>query len=92
MGRPFPSDCDESDNLNREQMPLDQYVNMQDNEGWTALHHGASNGHVETSRVLIEVGVDPRTTDHHGRTAADVARQNGHTECADYIDSQISIR
>lgn len=65
------------------------YINAQDNDGWTALHHGATTGDTDIARILIEAGVDPRTRDVENRTAADVARDRGHETCADYIDSAI---
>lgn len=41
--------------------------------GWTALHHAASLGGVETARALLQVGVDPNQPDAINVTALMVA-------------------
>ena len=66
-------------------------INFQDKNGWTALHHGSKNGHLEIAKILIGAGADARITDVCGRTAADVARAQGHLEIADYIESTLPV-
>jgi ankyrin repeat protein len=66
-------------------------INLQDKNGWTALHHGSKNGHLEIAKILIGAGADARVTDAHGRTAADVAREQGHLEIAEYIESTLPV-
>jgi ankyrin repeat protein len=63
------------------------YVNMQDTEGRTALHHGAINGHMDIVALLMENGADARITDKFGESAADVARNNGHDDVYEFIIS-----
>ena len=62
------------------------YVNMQEHRnGWTALHFASENGHVDTCRVLLEYGADPTIESHDGKTAADVAEENGHRAVSEMI-------
>lgn len=71
----------------RQLAALVSYVNHQDTEGRTALHHGAMRGHMEIVALLMENGADARITDKNGESAADLARGYGHYDVSELIDS-----
>ncbi|CAH1249880.1 LRRIQ4 [Branchiostoma lanceolatum] len=57
-------------------------VNAADDDGRTALHSAAQNGHTGTVQALLKAGatVDARTMQHIGnRTPLHLAAENGHT-------------
>jgi uncharacterized protein len=45
--------------------------------GYTALHHAAEVGAVESARLLLEAGADPKHQNRVGETPADVALARG---------------
>lgn len=51
-------------------------VNLQDQEGDTALMVAARWGHLDAARVLLMAGADPHLKNHAGQTALTLARQN----------------
>jgi len=62
------------------------YVNMQETRnGWTALHFASANGHADTCQALLEYGADPTIESHDGKTAADLAEENGHHAVSEMI-------
>ncbi len=56
-------------------------------EGFTALMTAASEGLVEVVRLLLANGADPSLVDKDGDTAASFARQNGHMEVLELLES-----
>uniref|UniRef100_A0A7N0ZUA1 CG-1 domain-containing protein n=1 Tax=Kalanchoe fedtschenkoi TaxID=63787 RepID=A0A7N0ZUA1_KALFE len=66
-------------------------INFRDVNGWTALHWAASCGRERTVASLISLGAaagaltDPTPKYTSGRTAADLAAQNGHKGIAGYL-------
>ncbi|KAF0908032.1 hypothetical protein E2562_022890, partial [Oryza meyeriana var. granulata] len=66
-------------------------VNFRDARGWTALHWAASCGRERTVGALIATGAapglltDPTPQFPSGRTAADLASENGHKGIAGYL-------
>lgn len=54
-------------------------------EHFTALMHAAAEGQTEVVRILLNHGADPMCKDVDGDTAETFARNNGHTELADYL-------
>ncbi len=62
----------------------------------TPLHWAAENGHLEVAKALVEGGADlkasdecddsnPLITPRAGRTPAELARQSGNSDVADYL-------
>lgn len=49
-------------------------------EGWTALMEAAHNGLVRGVAALLRCGADPALKREDGKTALDLARENGHDE------------
>lgn len=57
-------------------------VNVPHLGGGTPLHTAAFVGEPEVLRMLLDRGADPRLTTDDGRTAIDIAREQGHAEAA----------
>lgn len=57
-------------------------TDTRDNEGRASLHPAASNGDIETVRILISAGADIKERDAKGATALHLAVECGHTETA----------
>jgi ankyrin repeat protein len=55
-------------------------VNDQDRFGRSALMDAAFKGQVKTVKFLLANGANPRLKDDDGKTAWDLAKENGHTE------------
>jgi hypothetical protein len=63
--------------------------------GWTALHEAADHGRVRTVKHLVEkhnVDIHKRLAGWGGKTALDLAEENGRTECAAYLRAIQSTR
>ena len=61
--------------------------------GWIALHEAATWGRVRTVKHLVEKhNVDIHEREWCGKTALDLAEENGRTECADYLRALQSTR
>ena len=57
-------------------------VNATSNDGWTALHAAAAQGHIDAlTELLIVGGGDPNATAQHGQTPLHVACLNSHIAC-----------
>jgi ankyrin repeat protein len=65
-------------------------VNMQDWEGWTALHWAAWRGKADVAGALLEAGADPDTRNHHGATPLDCAKANRHAEIIGLLEQAIA--
>lgn len=64
-------------------------VNVQDTgEGFTALMTAAAEGQMDVVRVLVARGAKVDVTDKDGDTAESFARQNGHSEVAEWLADQ----
>lgn len=58
-------------------------------EGDTALHGGASGGHIEICRWLLEHGADKTILNDSNETAAESASMSGWPECSAFITNWI---
>ena len=56
-------------------------------EHFSPLMHAAAEGHLDVVKILMEAGSDPSLKDVDGDNAASFARQAGHTEVANHIES-----
>ena len=65
-------------------------INARNNNGDTPLIRAANNGHFDVVRFLVEKGAD--TNAHNGNsknaTAYTYAKQNGHKQIANYLESR----
>lgn len=62
-------------------------LNSKSDSGWTPLHSAALWGEKEIINILLSSGVDVSIKDKFGRTAADVAFENGDV-CKDLFKSR----
>lgn len=60
-------------------------VNKQETK--TPLMYTAENGHVEATALLLKRGADRTLRDRYGKTAAEIARERGHAELAQLIET-----
>ena len=60
-------------------------VNAVQQDGVTPLHEAAHIGRADLVRLLLDRGADPTAKDGQGRTAADFARERGHTAVLDVL-------
>lgn len=67
------------------QLRPEQDVNPRDEGGNTPLHTAARNGHAEVIELLLTGGADARRRNAAGESAADRARQQGHTKLAERL-------
>eukprot|EP00164_Ancoracysta_twista_P000755 GFYU01000993.1.p1 GENE.GFYU01000993.1~~GFYU01000993.1.p1 ORF type:complete len:490 (-),score=186.76 GFYU01000993.1:184-1611(-) len=61
-------------------------VNLQDDEGRTALMYAAKNGHLDCIRLLVEKHAQVNMKDESGRTARSMAQKAGHKHVVDWFD------
>ncbi|XP_041467272.1 putative ankyrin repeat protein RF_0381 [Lytechinus variegatus] len=59
-----------------------------DNDGWTALHRAAKNGHTDVIEYLICKGAEVNKEDNYGFTALHRAANNGHIDVIKYLISE----
>ncbi|XP_031132698.1 cyclin-dependent kinase 4 inhibitor B [Sander lucioperca] len=55
--------------------------------GTTPLHDAARTGFVDTVRLLVKFQADPQTRDNTNNRAIDLARENGHRDVIDFLQS-----
>lgn len=60
----------------------DEYVNLQDKNGRTALHYAAASGRFQMAHYLLNVGANAGILDKAKRTCLMMAIQEGYFKCA----------
>ena len=78
---------------------LSQYPGFQDvlnaqgpNNGYTPLHDAVWHGHLEAAKVLVEAGARLDLKGYDGNTPEQLARQNGYSMIAEYLENTRSKR
>jgi ankyrin repeat protein len=61
--------------------------NARQTAGYTALFSAAAANRSDLAELLIAHGANPTLTNDFGQTAATLARERGHTELADWLES-----
>ena len=56
------------------------------------MHAAAANGHLSIVKLLLKKRANPSTRDQNGRTPAELARNAGYNEVADYLDRVVETR
>jgi ankyrin repeat protein len=64
-------------------------VDARSHLGFTAIIDAAQNGDVALVAMLIDRGADPQGANDRGQTPLDVARDKGHQEVVDLLESQL---
>lgn len=64
-------------------------IDVLSGDGSDALFFAAREGLVEAAGILLDRGVDTTRSDHHGRSALEVAKSFSRQECAQLIQSQL---
>jgi ankyrin repeat protein len=55
-------------------------LDIQDEDGWTALMYAAVEGHAALVSAIVKAGANKNVKNVDGRTAADLAEQRKYTE------------
>ncbi|UCG28774.1 MAG: ankyrin repeat domain-containing protein, partial [Bacteroidales bacterium] len=63
-------------------IPIDMEVNIY---GWTPLHYAANKGKLELIELLVEKGVDIDKRTNDGKSAYNIAEEEGHKEASSLI-------
>ena len=59
---------------------------LQDDNGWTALHHAAYGGNPKCCTLLLAQGADKMLKDKRGRRPLDIARFKDHGDCLVHLE------
>ena len=54
---------------------------------WNAIHEAAHKGSADIVKLLVERGADPGALDHEGKTALQIARERGHPDAVNYLET-----
>jgi hypothetical protein len=67
-------------------------VNAADDEGFTALHQAAQEGHADIVQYLLDNGADIDLTDNDGATARDLAENNDHQDVVELLENRALLK
>ena len=60
-------------------------LNIQSNDGWTALHLAAQGGYVEIIELLLDSGADLNIQNNGGWTALDIAKDHNREQVVEVL-------
>lgn len=63
-------------------------VNAQQQVGFRPMHEAGTNANRKLAELLLAHGGDPSLTSDDGRNAIDLAREKGHAEFAEWLETQ----
>ena len=52
------------------------------------VHAAAANGHLDTLKILVNSNFDYLSANREGKTPLDLAKENGHTATASFLESK----
>lgn len=64
---------------------LTHALDLQDEAGWTILHHAAFQGDIEAVEELLEAGAELSIVNYDGETALDIAYNRGCTQIIELL-------
>ena len=70
----------------------ENYVNLVDKFGYTALMYACVNGYTEIAKWLLEVGANVNIVDKYGNTALKIAEQYGYIDIIELLNNFKEIR
>lgn len=62
--------------------------NAQQQAGFRPMHDAGANANRALAELLLRHGADPSLTNDDGKSAIDLAREKGHAEFADWLETQ----
>jgi uncharacterized protein len=62
--------------------------NAQQQAGFRPMHEAGANANRALAELLLRHGADPSLTNDDGKSAIDLAREKGHAEFADWLETQ----
>lgn len=70
---------------------LKHFVNMKCSKGFTPLQMAAEKGHLEIVQILVDFGCDKQISSKTGKSALEIAEQEGHFDVATFLSGGIMV-